>query len=72
MSNFEKSKDQLPTKEIFYSFTTGRKITDNEYEHVLNVWNKYEIKDYQDLNLKRGVLLLADVFEKLRNNGLVK
>ena len=72
MSNFEKSKDQLPTKENFYSFTTGRKITDSEYEHVLNVWNKYEIKDYQDLNLKRGVLLLADVFEKLRNNGLVK
>ena len=72
MSNFEKSKDQLPTKENFYSFTTGRKITDSEYEHVLNVWNKYEIKDYQDLNLKRGVLLLADVFEKLRNNGLFK
>ena len=72
MSNFEKSKDQLPTKENFYSFTTGRKITDNEYEHVLNVWNKYEIKGYQDLNLKRGVLLLVDVFEKLRNNGLVK
>ena len=72
MSNFEKSKDQLPTKENFYSFTTGRKITDSEYEHVLNVWNKYEIKDYQDLNLKYDVLLLADVFEKLRNNGLVK
>ena len=72
MSNFEKSNDQLPTKENFYSFPTGRKIADNEYEHVLNVWNKYEIKDYQDLNLKRGVLLLADVFEKLRNNGLVK
>ena len=72
MSNFEKSKEQLPTKENFYSFTTGRKITGNEYEHVLNVWNKYEIKNYQDLNLKRGVLLLADVFEKLRNNGSVK
>ena len=72
MSNFEKSKDQLPTKENFYSFTTDRKIADSEYEHVLNVWNKYEIKDYQDLNLKYDVLSLADVFEKLRNNGLVK
>ena len=70
MSNFEKSKKELPTKEKFYSSSTGRKITDKEYEHVLNVWNKYEMKDYQDLYLKCDVFLLADVFEKLRNNNL--
>ena len=70
MSNFEKSKEELPTKEKFYSSCTGRKITDKEYEHVLNVWNKYEMKDYQDLYLKCDVLLLADVFEKLRSNNL--
>ena len=28
------------------------------------------MKDYHDLNLKCDVLLLTDVFEKLRNNGL--
>ena len=70
MSNFEKSKEELPAKEKFYSSSTGRKITDKEYEHVLNVWNKYEMKDYQDLYLKCDVFLLADVFEKLRNNNL--
>ena len=70
MSNFEKSKEELPMKEKFYSSSTGRKIIDKEHEHVLNVWNKYEMKDYQDLNLKFDVLLLADVFEKLRNNNL--
>ena len=69
MSKIEKSKKELPTKEKFYSSSTGRKITDKEYEHVLNVWNKYEIKDYQDLYLKCDILLLADAFEKLRNNN---
>ena len=32
------------------------------------IWNKR----LSGLEFKRGVLLLADVFEKLRNNGLVK
>ena len=62
MSNFEKSKAELPTKEKFYSSSTGRKITDKEHEHILNVRNKYEMKDYQDLNLKCDVLLLGHVF----------
>ena len=52
---------------------TNRKISYKEYEHVLNVWNKFEmktIKDYHDLHLKCDVLLLANIFEKLRNNSL--
>ena len=52
---------------------TGNKVSDKEYEHVLKVWNKFEIKtmkDYHDLYLKYDVLLLADVFEKFRNNSL--
>ena len=52
MSNFENFKEELPSKERFYSSLTGRKITDREYEHVLNVWKKIEMKtmkDYHDL-----------------------
>ena len=67
---FEKFKEELPGKEHFYSSLTNRKITDKEYEHVLDVWNKFErktMKDYHDLYLKCDVLLLADVFEKSRN-----
>ena len=50
-----------------------QRISDKEYEHVLNVWNKFEMKtmkDYYDLYLKFDVLLLADLFEKFRNNSL--
>ena len=48
MSDFEKSKEELSGKETFYSSLIGRKITDKEYEHVLNVWNKFEMKTMID------------------------
>ena len=41
MSDFEKFKEELPSKEKFYSSLTDRKISDKEYEHVLNVWTKF-------------------------------
>ena len=72
MSNFEKFKKELPSKEKFYSSLTGKKICGKEYEHVLKVWNKFEMKtmkDYHDLCLKCDGLLLADVIEKFVNNN---
>ena len=71
-SDFEKFKEELTCKENFYSSLTYRKISDKEYEHVLNVWKKFELKtmkDYHDFYLKSDVLLLADVFQKFRNNS---
>ena len=73
MTDFEKFKEKLPCKEKFYSSLTNIKINDKEYEHVLNVWNKFGIKTmkyYHDLYLKCDVLLLADVFQIFINNSL--
>ena len=64
-------KNNYQTKK---SSLIGKKISDKEYEHVLNVWNKFEMKtmkDYHDLHLKCEVLLLADVFEQFRNNSSI-
>ena len=72
MSDFEKFKEELPSKEKFYISLTRKKISDKEYEYVLTVWNKFEMKTmkyYQNLYLKCDVLLLADVSEKFRNNS---
>ena len=72
MSDFEKIKEKLPSKENIYNSLTSRRNTNQEYEHVLKIWNKSELKtmkDYHDLFLKGGVLLLA-VFEIYRNNNL--
>ena len=52
---------------------TGKNISDKEYKHALNVWNKFEMKvmkDYDNLYLKCDILLLAVVFKKFRNNRL--
>ena len=73
MNDFEKFKEQLTSKEKFYSLLTGKKISDKEYERVLKVLNKFEmktIKNYHNLYLKCDVLLLADVFEHFRKNSL--
>ena len=72
VSDFEKFTEELPSKEKFYSSLTGKKINDNEYKYVLNFWNQFEMKtmkDYHDMYLKWDILLLADVFEKFRNNS---
>ena len=37
MSDLEKFKEKLPSKEKFYSFLTSRKVTDKECEHVFSV-----------------------------------
>ena len=67
MTHFEKFKEQLSSKEKFYSSLTGKRINDKEYEQVLKVWNKFEMKkmkDYHDLYLKGDLLLLAKTFVK--------
>ena len=52
-----------------FSLLTDRKNTDKEYEYVIKVWLKFEMKtmkDYHNLYLNCKFLLLADVFEKFR------
>ena len=49
MSNFEKFKEELPCKEKFYSSLTNRKVSDKEYEDVLNVWKKIQNENNESL-----------------------
>ena len=47
MSDFRKFKEELPSKEKFYSSLTV-KNSDKKYEPVLNVWNKFKMKTMKD------------------------
>ena len=79
LDNLEKLKDTIPPpQDAFYSKLSGKGINESCYEHVLNVWKKFNIKtlkDYLKLYNISDVLLLADVFENfqdicLKNYGL--
>ena len=64
------SETQLPIKEDFYSKLNDQDITDKEYKHAQDIWEKFQIRnlgEYHDLYLKTDTLLLADVFEEFRN-----
>ena len=61
------------SQENVSSSLTGKSISDKEYDNVLKVWDKFEMrtkKDYHDLNLKVDVLLLTNVFEEFGNSSL--
>ena len=63
-------KTKLPPKEAFNSKLSGNSITNEDYNHALNVWNQFNMKtfkDYHELYNETDVLLLADVFENFRN-----
>ena len=71
MSDFENSKEELPSKEKFYSYRAVRKITESKNTFLMfgKKIEKKTMKDYHDLYLKYDVLLLANVFEKFRSNS---
>ena len=67
ISKFDET--QLPAQKEFYSKLNDEDITEDEYQHAINVWKTFgckNIRDYHDLYLKSDVLLLADVFENFR------
>ena len=79
MNSFKRfSEEKLSDKECFYGSVkdgttdgNGEKldghINDEEYLTCKKIWETFDMKnmgDYHDHFLKKGVLLLADVFEK--------
>ena len=77
MNSLERfSEKKLPDKNHFYrslrdgtNNDKGQKldghITDEEYLTSIKMWNRFNLVDDHDHYLKKCVLLLADVFEKI-------
>ena len=74
MDNFKTfSKDELPDQCNYFSFLQDECICEKDCLHAINVWNVFKMNtvgDYHVLYLKKDVLFLAEVFEKLINKCL--
>ena len=44
MSYLKKFKEQLPSKQKFYSYLASNTISGKEYKHILKVWNRFDKK----------------------------
>ena len=63
----------LPGKESFYSNLTLENISEIDYTHANNVFKKFNINnlgEYHDLYVRSDTLLLADIFENVRQSCL--
>ena len=71
MNNWERfNETSLPSKESFYSNLNMEDIDDIDYRYRNNVFNKLKLNnlgDYHDLYVQSDTLLLADVFENVRD-----
>ena len=64
------NKISLADKKAFYSELYLQDITDEDYTHAQKVFKELKLKnlgDYHDLCVQNNTLLLADVFENVRN-----
>ena len=51
MCDFKKFKEKLPEKNEFYSSLSGKGIGNKKYQHVLKVWNKFEMKTMKTITI---------------------
>ena len=69
MDSFSKFNDtELPKREEFYSLLTDNNISEDDYKHAKDVWNKFNLKnmgEYHDLYLKNRYITISRCFRKL-------
>ena len=73
MTSWDRFEESLPPIEAFYNKLNMSKISEDDYQHVQQVWEEFGIRnlgDYHDLYLRTDVVLLANVFEAFRDTCL--
>ena len=64
------NEQKLPNKEEFFNKINNKNISDEDYNHAKNVFEKFKCKnllDYSILYLKTDICHLSDVFQKFSN-----
>jgi hypothetical protein len=66
-------EEELPSRDKFWSVLNDRGISEEDYEHAQTCWTAMGCKNLRDYTLgycKLDVMLLADIFEGLRDKCL--
>ena len=69
MDSFEKFEEDLPPREVFFNDLSNEPCSDEDYQHVVEMWNEFNMNnlgDLCDVYVQSDVLLLADVFNQYR------
>lgn len=67
------NESELPPKEAFFNRLTQCEISDDDYEHAVNVFNSFKCKsfaEYLEIYQNTDVLLLAEVFTSFRRMSM--
>ena len=76
MDSWERfNETSLPDKKVFCSELYLKDISDKDYTHTQKLFEKLKLKNlgvYHDLYVQSDTLLLADVFENVRNKRIEK
>ena len=46
------NETSLPNQELFYNTLKNFNVKDQDYEHAINVWNKFNLKKFGDYLFK--------------------
>lgn len=73
INSWEKFNDVITTKRIFFQWTKQWRISDKDYRHAQNVWNKNKfnekiVEEYQDIYNTTEFYLLSGVVQNFGKN----
>ena len=67
MCDFQKFKEKLPDNSEFHVSFSGKGVSDIEYQHALEVWNKFEMKTKKDYQICTQIVMFYCLLICLKN-----
>ena len=73
IDSMDKFKEKIPGQEYFYNELTEETVSDQDYQMLLDLCERFGLKylgELSDLYVQLDTLLLADIFENLRETSM--
>ena len=66
---------ELPPRQEFFSLLQGKTVSEEDYQHALNVWSHFEccsLRDYSTLYVRSDTYQLAEAMHQMRESVLAE